>query len=98
MIYMFALSTQEALVYDLHVFLENQGIGTIEHKYIDVNEEAKTLADELGFVHFPTIFELKHVNGANILTKLAEGADIKQSSPETLAAIKAVADSYKPAE
>ena len=98
MIYMFALSTQEALVYDLHVFLENNGIGTIEHKYVDLDEGTKAMADELGFVHFPTIFELKHVNGADILTKLAEGADIKQSSPETLAAIKAVVDSYTPAE
>ena len=88
MIRIFALTEQQETVYQLKDWLATKELD-IEHVYVDVNEDAKKTAEEFNLTVFPVLFKLKDLNGKNVITKFADGADIDKMSNEMIATIKA---------
>jgi hypothetical protein len=88
MIRIFALSEQQDSIYELHKWLESKELA-IEHVYVDLNEDAKATAEAFNLTVFPVLLEVKHLNGKDVITKFADGADIDKMSDELVAKIKA---------
>lgn len=88
MIRIFALSEQQESIYQLKDWLATKELD-IEHTYVDLNDDAKAIATEYGLTVFPVLFKLKDLNGKNVITKFADGADIDKMSDEMIATIKA---------
>jgi hypothetical protein len=88
MIRIYALHEQEEQIYQLHEWLHSKDL-PIEHAYVDLNEDAKAVAEQYNLTVFPVLFELKNLNGKDIITKFADGKDIDKMSDDMIAKIKA---------
>lgn len=88
MIRIFALSTQQESIYELHKWLKSKDL-EIEHFYVDLNEGIKATADEFNLTVFPALVGFKDINGKNVITKFADGTDIDKMSDDMVAKIKA---------
>jgi hypothetical protein len=88
MIRIFALSEQQEDIYKLHDWLKSKGLD-IEHVYVDLNEDAEATAKEFNLTVFPALVSFKDINGKNVMTKFADGADIDKMSSDMIATITA---------
>lgn len=88
MIRIYALHEQQEQIYQLHEWLNSKDL-PIEHAYVDLNEDAKAVAEQYNLTVFPVLFELKNLNGKDIITKFADGKDIDKMSDDMIAKIKA---------
>lgn len=86
MLYFYGLTSQEDHLKTVASWLKTNGI-TAEIKFSDINEDAKSHATQYGFTVFPVLFDVSSIGN---LTKFAEGGDIMNMSPETLAHIKSL--------
>lgn len=73
MISIFALSETQGEQMEKITAWAKAGDVVAEHYYVDVNEDAKTIAATHGLTVFPVIFKISHDTAE--LTKFAEGAD-----------------------
>jgi hypothetical protein len=88
MIRIFALSEQQDSIYELHKWLATKDLA-IEHTYVDLNDDAKDVAEQYNLTIFPVLFSVDSLNGKDVLTKFADGADIDKISDDMIAKIKA---------
>ena len=87
MIRIYALHEQEEQIYQLHEWLNSKDLA-IEHAYVDLNEDAKAVAEQYKLTVFPVLFQLAQLNGKDVITKFADGADINKMSDDMIAKIK----------
>jgi len=87
MIRIYALYEQEPQIYQLHEWLNSKDL-PIEHAYVDLNEDAKAVAEQYQLTVFPVLFQIAHLNGKDVITKFADGADIDKMSDDMIAKIK----------
>ena len=84
MLYFYGLTSQEDHLKTVTSWLKTNGV-SVEIKFADVNEDAKSHVQKYGFTVFPVLFD---VDAMDNFTKFAEGGDIMGMSPDTIAHIK----------
>lgn len=82
-----ALSSQHDHVEEVQTWLKNTGL-EVEAKFSDVNEDAQAILTKFNLTIQPVLVDISSVNGEDVATKFAEGAEIMLMPADKITAVR----------